>query len=174
MSETIPVLHKLPLEETNLIQSAARFFSINHAMTEVLNNALEAKASEIDVSCNWKTQSFSISDNGHGIRREDFSKVGVVECCGKISSVGKWTLRGQSLKLIGVLGWLMILSRSHNQSETWSKEVNEGKVIRSGLQLASRDQPGTTIIVKEFLSKLPVRQKRTLQIRFDKVVSIYE
>lgn len=168
MEFVVPVLRELPTTDAAYLRSGTRFFSLQNALIELVLNSIEADATEIHTSVNWTNQSFSVSDNGFGIRREDFCKFGSVNCCGKETRVRNWRFRGQSVKAIGQLGRVKIVSRPRGEYETWSKVIVDGKVVQSGLELPPRAHHGTSISVDGFLRKYPVRQKRALQVKYVK------
>jgi DNA mismatch repair protein MutL len=133
------------------------------ALKELLENALDAGATQVDVElAAGGVKRIRVVDNGGGIEREDLalavarhatSKIGSVLDLEAIASLG---FRGEALASIASVARLGLASRARAKPHAWRIEVDGGTVSPiAPAALAS----GTSITVEELFFNTPARRK---------------
>ena len=133
------------------------------ALKELLENALDAGATQIDVElAAGGTKRIRVADNGGGIEREDLtmavarhatSKIGSVLDLEAIASLG---FRGEALASIASVSRLGLASRAKERPHAWRIEVDGGAVSPiAPAALAA----GTSVTVEELFFNTPARRK---------------
>ena len=133
------------------------------ALKELLENALDAGATQVDVElAAGGVKRIRVADNGGGIEREDLalavarhatSKIGSVLDLEAIASLG---FRGEALASIASVSRLGLASRAKEKPHAWRIEVEGGTVSPiAPAALAS----GTSVTVEELFFNTPARRK---------------
>jgi DNA mismatch repair protein MutL len=133
------------------------------ALKELLENALDAGATQVDVElAAGGTKRIRVADNGGGIEREDLamavarhatSKIGSVLDLEAIASLG---FRGEALASIASVSRLGLASRAKAKPHAWRIEVDGGTV--SAIAPAAL-AAGTSVTVEELFFNTPARRK---------------
>ena len=134
----------------------------HNAVKELLENALDAKATRISVTCQeGGLKLLSIQDNGTGIRKEDLpllcerwttSKIAKFE---DLQSLGTYGFRGEALASISYVAHLEIRTRTRDaQAVTYAEYANGKFKIDKATGEAMIPKPvacqhGTTLTVSE-------------------------
>jgi len=133
------------------------------ALKEVLENSLDAGATQIDVDlAAGGVKRLRVADNGAGIEREDLalavarhatSKIAVVTDLESIATLG---FRGEALASIAAVSRFALASRANGRPHAWRIEVEGGTVSPvAPAALAT----GTTVTVEELYFNTPARRK---------------
>ena len=133
------------------------------ALKELLENALDAGATQIDVDvAAGGVKRIRVSDNGGGIEREDLtlavarhatSKIAVVTDLEAIASLG---FRGEALASIASVSRLSLASRAVGKPHAWRVEVEGGTI---GTIAPAALAAGTAVTVEELFFNTPARRK---------------
>jgi DNA mismatch repair protein MutL len=133
------------------------------ALKELLENALDAGASQIEVDVvAGGVKRIRVADNGGGILREDLaqavarhatSKIAVVTDLEAIASLG---FRGEALASIASVSRLSLASRAVGKPHAWRIEVEGGTV---GTIVPAALAAGTAVTVEELFFNTPARRK---------------
>ena len=133
------------------------------ALKELLENALDAGATEISVHlAGGGTKLIRISDNGSGIPKEELalalsrhatSKIATLDDLESIRSLG---FRGEALASIAAVSALTLSSRTRAAKHAWAINVENGAL--SEPQPAAHE-PGTIIETKKLFFNTPARRK---------------
>ncbi|MGM9647398.1 MAG: DNA mismatch repair endonuclease MutL [Eubacteriales bacterium] len=157
------IINVLDFQVANLIAAGEVVERPASAVKELLENALDAGATEITVEIKRGGTTFiRVSDNGFGIAREDMpvairrhatSKIATERDLDGITTLG---FRGEALAAISSVSAMRIMSRR--------KEDTVGTVLTAegGLVTDLSDagcKPGTTVIVEELFANVPARRK---------------
>lgn len=157
------IINVLDFQVANLIAAGEVVERPASAVKELLENALDAGATEITVEIKRGGTTFiRVSDNGCGIAREDMpvairrhatSKIATERDLDGITTLG---FRGEALAAISSVSTMRIMSRR--------KEDTVGTVLTAegGLVTDLSDagcKPGTTVIVEELFANVPARRK---------------
>ncbi len=131
------------------------------AVRELLDNAIDAKATDISVYIqSGGIDEIRVSDNGHGMSEENLalcwlphatSKLSTIDDLERIATLG---FRGEALSSLAVCSRLEIISKPFE--EAFRLCVHGGKVLEQGI---SSGQPGTTVSVKNLFFNLPARRQ---------------
>jgi DNA mismatch repair protein MLH1 len=133
-----------------------------HALKELLENAVDAGSTSIEVLVrDGGLKLLQITDNGHGIEREDLpilcerfttSKLKAFE---DLSSIGTYGFRGEALASISHIAHLRVTTKTAGSSCAWQAHYAGGK-LTPGKPGQSPDpkpcagRPGTQITVGSF------------------------
>jgi DNA mismatch repair protein MutL len=133
------------------------------ALKELLENSLDAGATQIDVDvAGGGVKRLRVADNGAGIEREELalavarhatSKIAVPSDLEAIASLG---FRGEALASIAAVSRFALASRAEGRPHAWRIEV-EGGTARP-VQPAALAR-GTTVTVEELFFNTPARRK---------------
>jgi DNA mismatch repair protein PMS2 len=151
--------------------------SISHCVKELVENALDAGATSLDVRLEGSGyNSIQVTDNGHGIRLDDLEDMFKKNYTSKLDDDGivrKYGFRGIFLhSLCGVCseGEIEVITKTADENMGTKITVdNDGAVIhRSSHQC----NIGTIIVVKNIFSKIPVRRQHAKQTLSKEVANI--
>ena len=127
---------------------------------EVIENAIDAKASEISIEIsNGGKSLIRITDNGTGIKKQDMSLLLVSHATSKIysldelESVASMGFRGEALASISSISKMKIISKYSNDEDAW--QINN---LDHEIYPASHTT-GTTIEIQDIFYNTPARRK---------------
>ncbi len=133
------------------------------ALKELLENALDAGATQIDVDLEGGgIRRIRVADNGEGIGREDLglaverhatSKLATADDLEAIATLG---FRGEALASIAAVSRFALASRAAGAPHAWRIEVDGGSV---GPTAPAAIAAGTTVTVQELYFNTPARRK---------------
>lgn len=137
---------------------------------ELIDNALDAKATSVDILISQNTiDKVEVRDNGHGIQPEDLDALGKrghtskLTTFAELKNLGGKSLgfRGEALASACQLGDVSITTKSDGQPVATCVKLKTS----GGIQSHSRTSHpiGTTVCVMNFMSKLPVRKQTALK-----------
>jgi len=133
------------------------------ALKELLENALDAHAAQIDVDvASGGVKRIRVADNGTGIEREDLPLAVARHATSKIASVtdleaiATLGFRGEALASIAAVARVAIASRAAGKPHAWRIEIEGGTV---GPVAPAALAAGTTITVEELYFNTPARRK---------------
>jgi len=129
---------------------------------ELVENAIDAGATRIEVALREGGKTFlSITDNGHGMGREDLTLAVERHATSKIPDSDLFNIRslgfrGEALPSIGSVSRLSITSRTKEEDMAWCLTVEGG---RKQDPVPVSSVLGTTIEVRDLFYATPVRLK---------------
>jgi DNA mismatch repair protein MutL len=133
------------------------------ALKELLENALDAGATHVDVDlAGGGVKRMRVADDGAGIEREDLPLAVARHATSKIASVldleaiGTLGFRGEALASIAAVSRLALASRAAGKPHAWRIEV-EGGTVNPIVPAALA--AGTTVTVEELYFNTPARRK---------------
>jgi len=133
------------------------------ALKELLENALDAGAAQVDVDlASGGIKRMRVADDGGGIEREDLPLAVARHATSKIASVidleaiGTLGFRGEALASIAAVSRLALASRAAGKPHAWRLEVEGGTV---GTIAPAALAGGTTVTVEELYFNTPARRK---------------
>jgi DNA mismatch repair protein MutL len=160
----------LPQATIQLLGSAQALTTPTSLVKELIDNALDAKASYIDILISPNTiDRIEVRDNGHGIQQEDLDALGrrghtsKLRSFDELKSIGGVSLgfRGEALASAVQLGEVTVTTRTEGESVATTVKLK----ALGGIDSRSRTSHpiGTTITVTKFVYKLPVRKQTFLK-----------
>ena len=154
---------KLPDSVANRIAAGEVIERPASMLKELLENAIDSKADNIEVSTQESgIKSMIVEDNGEGIKFEELplaishhatSKIHSIEDLDSINTLG---FRGEALASISDVTNLKIISKNANENNGGKIIVECGKIIEHKPAAASK---GTKIIAKNLFFNIPARYK---------------
>ncbi|QSZ31266.1 hypothetical protein DSL72_000829 [Monilinia vaccinii-corymbosi] len=160
----------LPDSTIHLLGSSQALTTPTSLIKELIDNALDAKATSIDIHISQNTiDKIEVRDNGHGIQPEDLDALGRRGHTSKLTTfielrnLGGRSLgfRGEALASACQLGDVSITTKMDGQPVATCVKLK----ALGGVQSQSRTSHpiGTTVCVMNFMSKLPVRKQTALK-----------
>ncbi|MDE2259470.1 MAG: DNA mismatch repair endonuclease MutL, partial [Betaproteobacteria bacterium] len=133
------------------------------ALKELVENALDAQASDIAVSLEQGgVKRIRVEDNGLGMDADDLPMALAAHATSKIRTLGDLEMvsslgfRGEALASMASVAEVFVISRARGASHAFSIRSRGGKVDE--VAPAARDA-GTTIVVADLFSETPARRK---------------
>ncbi len=153
----------MPIQLVNQIAAGEVVERPASVVKELLENSLDAGASKISIDIEkGGTKLIRISDNGHGIHKDDLvlslsphatSKIHSIDDLEEVSSLG---FRGEALPSIASVSQLQLSSCYKNGDETWQLTMNNSQPSEIA---PAANKPGTTIEVRDLFFNIPARRK---------------
>ena len=177
-----PTIRPLSSSLSCLLRSSHLILSLPMAVCEVVENAIDSRASVVRVSLDASTLSFTVTDNGHGLTQRAMSLVGRRHHTSKAhphpgggSRHPALGVRGEALASLAVVATVDIHStplhdspRSASQPRTYHKRLTSAAASAVTAQSPSAScgalgPHGTTVAVRQFFAAFPVRRRQLLQ-----------
>lgn len=134
----------------------------SHMVKELVENALDAGATEVSVEYSLGGRFVRVTDNGKGVAKEDLllalarhatSKIKVTEDLWSLNSFG---FRGEALASIAAVSRLTFASQRQGSNTSYRIISEFGKL---GEVEVTGGSPGTSVLVEELFSNVPARLK---------------
>ncbi|KAG2393571.1 hypothetical protein C9374_007102 [Naegleria lovaniensis] len=163
-----PIIKKLPDDVQQFLKSGTNIGSLSDCIKELVENAIDAHATNIEILLTQSGfTSICVKDNGDGIPQENFDTLCKRYYTHKYSEIHK---DGQQCDYLGYKGEALnsicnISKDVHVKTKYGDNESELGSHIiydKRGEKLSVnsiRHSKGTTIVVNELFSALPVRRK---------------
>ncbi|KAL8992947.1 MAG: hypothetical protein Q9169_006717 [Polycauliona sp. 2 TL-2023] len=142
-----------------------------HALKELIENAVDAGSTSLSILAkDGGLKLLQITDNGHGINRDDLpilcerfttSKLKTFE---DLTSIGTYGFRGEALASISHIAHLTITTKTADSSCAWRAQYAGGKLVPAKPGQSADPKPtagrgGTQITVEDLFYNVPSRQK---------------
>ncbi len=131
---------------------------------ELIENALDAGASRIDIEVDKAgVQRFKISDNGHGILKQDLAMAlsrhatSKIENLNDLEQIATLGFRGEALPSIASVTRLTIQSREQTSEQGWMVSSDGNNEVSDTVPVAH--PVGTTIEARDLFYNTPARRK---------------
>ncbi len=152
----------LPSEVVDQIAAGEVVERPAHLVKELVENAVDAEATEIEVEFEQGGRFVRVVDNGRGIRPEDLDKALARHATSKIKSADDlWTVRsfgfrGEALASIASVSRLELISKPHKATAASKVAAEFG---RMGNVEASSGNNGTVVQIADLFENVPARLK---------------
>jgi DNA mismatch repair protein MutL len=159
----MPSIHRLPDLLINQIAAGEVIERPASALKELLENSLDAGASEIHVQLeNGGVKLLRVRDNGSGIDKQDLpralmrhatSKIASLEDLQRVASMG---FRGEALASMAAVSQLTLSSRSGSETHGWKIAAVDGVISEVA---PTPHPPGSSVELRELYFNTPARRK---------------
>jgi DNA mismatch repair protein MutL len=153
----------MPVQLANQIAAGEVVERPAAVVKELLENSLDAGATKISIDIEkGGLKLIRISDNGHGIHKDDLvlslsahatSKISSLDDLEEVTSLG---FRGEALPSIASVSHLQMTSCWLGGDETWQLTMDNSK---AGDLRPAANKPGTTVEVRDLFFNVPARRK---------------
>jgi len=153
----------MPVQLVNQIAAGEVVERPASVVKELLENSLDAGATKISIDIEkGGTKLIRITDNGHGIHKDDLvlslsphatSKIHNIDDLEQVTSLG---FRGEALPSIASVSQLQLTSCYKGGDETWQLSMNNSQASEL---VPAANKPGTTIEVRDLFFNIPARRK---------------
>ena len=156
------MLRRLPLHLVNQIAAGEVIERPAAAVKELVENSLDAGASDITISIRDGGRSFiEITDNGKGMSPEDLELAVDRHVTSKLLDddlvhIHTFGFRGEALPSIGAVGRLTLVSRPKDSETGFSLTIEGGE---KGQVKPAAAQPGTKVTLTDLFYAVPARLK---------------
>ncbi|PWY95835.1 DNA mismatch repair protein MutL [Aspergillus sclerotioniger CBS 115572] len=157
-----------------------------HALKELIENAVDAGSTSIEILVkDGGLKLLQITDNGHGIDRDDLpilcerfttSKLKQFE---DLSSIGTYGFRGEALASISHIAHLTVTTKTAGSSCAWRAQYSDGKLVppkpgQSAAPKAAAGRGGTQITVEDLFYNVPTRRRafRSASEEYAKILDV--
>ncbi|CAG8973737.1 hypothetical protein HYALB_00007685 [Hymenoscyphus albidus] len=157
-----------------------------HALKELIENAVDAGSTSLEVLVkDGGLKLLQITDNGHGIAKEDLpilcerfttSKLKAFE---DLTSIGTYGFRGEALASISHIAHLQVTTKTKDSSCAWRAHYDSGKLIpakpgQSAEPKPTAGRPGTQITVEDLFYNVPTRRRafRSASEEYNKILDV--
>ncbi|KAG6378611.1 carboxyl transferase domain-containing protein [Boletus reticuloceps] len=174
--EDVSLLEKLSAETRAKLRSTQLLTSLPTIVSELLQNALDAGASQIDIGVDSAEWSCWVMDDGSGFTKDGLHKVGQGSERGRYNSskaynpasletVSTFGFRGEALASMADLSCLEISSRTARSRESWSVIVKAGRSLYTGPSIRwRRESSGTVVSIRDAFFNVCVRPGLSVQL----------
>ncbi|RDL31948.1 uncharacterized protein BP5553_09350 [Venustampulla echinocandica] len=157
-----------------------------HALKELIENAVDAGSTSLEVLVKeGGLKLLQITDNGHGIAKEDLpilcerfttSKLKEFE---DLSSIGTYGFRGEALASISHIAHLTVTTKTKDSNCAWRANYDSGKLIPAKPGQSADPKPtagrqGTQITVEDLFYNVPTRRRafRSASEEYNKILDV--
>ncbi|KAF7591240.1 DNA mismatch repair protein [Aspergillus hancockii] len=157
-----------------------------HALKELIENAVDAGSTSLEILVkDGGLKLLQITDNGHGIDRDDLpilcerfttSKLKQFE---DLSSIGTYGFRGEALASISHIAHLTVTTKTAGSSCAWKAHYSDGKLIppkpgQPAAPKATAGRGGTQITVEDLFYNVPTRRRafRSASEEYAKILDV--
>ncbi|CAD6448509.1 09f6c460-ac25-49ce-89c4-cd0766091ad1 [Sclerotinia trifoliorum] len=157
-----------------------------HALKELIENAVDAGSTSIEVLVkDGGLKLLQITDNGHGINKEDMailcerfttSKLKQFE---DLTSIGTYGFRGEALASISHIAHLTVTTRTKDSNCAFRAHYDSGRLIPAKPGQGSdpkpiAGRPGTQITVEDLFYNVPTRRRafRSASEEYNKILDV--
>jgi DNA mismatch repair protein MutL len=162
-------IQQIDIESIHRICSSQVIIDLSTALKEMVENALDSGATTIEVKLkNFGADSIEVSDNGKGIKSEDYCSIAQKHHTSKITKfedlegVSSFGFRGEALNALCELsGKFVIVTK--RQEDKYGATLTFDKFGKLSTQTVSARSVGTTILVENLFESLPVRRSEYLR-----------
>ncbi|GAN00873.1 mismatch repair-related protein [Mucor ambiguus] len=160
---------KIQLLDTSVIRqlrSSLVITTITQCLKELIENALDAKAANIDIFLDIEKFSLQVNDDGVGI--QNLNRIGQRHVTSKchtlpdIKQLKTYGYRGEALAAIVNESLTQIITRHYLSSDTFEGFWRDGKMVGEVCvsKHTRKNRSGTNVVVRDLFYKFPVRRKK--------------
>ncbi|KAF1816911.1 DNA mismatch repair protein MutL [Eremomyces bilateralis CBS 781.70] len=142
-----------------------------HALKELIENSVDAGATQLEVVVkDGGLKLLQITDNGHGIDKDDLSLLcerfttSKLKAFEDLQSIETYGFRGEALASISHIAHLTVVTRTAESSCAWRAQYADGKLVppkpgQSAEPKSQAGRQGTQITVEDLFYSIPTRRR---------------
>ncbi|KAF5861831.1 DNA mismatch repair protein [Aspergillus alliaceus] len=179
-------IRALDPEVVNKIAAGEIIVAPMHALKELIENAVDAGSTSLEILVkDGGLKLLQITDNGHGIDRDDLpilcerfttSKLKQFE---DLSSIGTYGFRGEALASISHIAHLTVTTKTTGSNCAWRAHYSDGKLVppkpgQPAAPKATAGRGGTQITVEDLFYNVPTRRRafRSASEEYAKILDV--
>ncbi|KAM3071077.1 DNA mismatch repair protein Mlh1 [Clarireedia jacksonii] len=157
-----------------------------HALKELIENAVDAGSTSLEVLVkDGGLKLLQITDNGHGINKEDLSilcerfTTSKLKAFEDLTSIGTYGFRGEALASISHIAHLTVTTRTKDSNCAFRAHYDSGHLIPAKPGQSSEPKPiagrpGTQIMVEDLFYNVPTRRRafRSASEEYNKILDV--
>ncbi|KAG8890486.1 DNA mismatch repair protein [Tulasnella sp. 332] len=165
-------MEKLSERDQSQLRSSVILTNLAQIVSELVQNALDAQAKQIDIGVDPTDWSCWVRDSGNGMSRSDIKHLGTGTMGRYVTSkkylsdalhdgaIDTFGFRGEALASAADVSCLEISTRNATSNESWSVIAKGGEQVYYGPAVRwRRTKPGTVVSIREAFYNLPIRRK---------------
>ncbi|RYP44726.1 hypothetical protein DL768_008831 [Monosporascus sp. mg162] len=181
-----PEMTALDQDVVNKIAAGEIIVAPVHALKELIENAVDAGSTSLEILVkDGGLKLLQITDNGHGIDKEDLpilcerfttSKLKKFE---DLSNIGTYGFRGEALASISHIAHLTVTTKTKDSNCAWRARYDGGKLSPAKPGQTPEPKPtagrnGTQISVEDLFYNVPTRRKafRSTSDEYNKIIDM--
>ncbi|KAL4904896.1 hypothetical protein BDW74DRAFT_185414 [Aspergillus multicolor] len=179
-------IRALDSDVVNKIAAGEIIVAPMHALKELIENAVDAGSTSIEILVKeGGLKLLQITDNGHGIDRDDLpilcerfttSKLKEFE---DLTSIATYGFRGEALASISHIAHLTVTTKTADSSCAWRAHYGDGKLVppkpgQPAAPKATAGRGGTQITVEDLFYNVPTRRRafRSASEEYAKILDV--
>ncbi|KAH8679006.1 histidine kinase-like ATPase [Tricladium varicosporioides] len=157
-----------------------------HALKELIENAVDAGSTSLEVVVkDGGLKLLQITDNGHGIAKEDLAilcerfTTSKLKSFEDLTSIGTYGFRGEALASISHIAHLQVTTRTKDSNCAWRAHYDSGGLIPAKPGQSADPKPiagrqGTQITVEDLFYNVPTRRRafRSASEEYNKILDV--
>ncbi|KAL7269136.1 DNA mismatch repair protein Mlh1 [Rhizina undulata] len=157
-----------------------------HALKELIENAVDAGSTQIEIVVkDGGLRLLQITDNGHGINRDDLPilcerfTTSKLQSFDDLSSIGTYGFRGEALASISHIAHLTVTTKTKDSNCAWRATYSDGKLVPAKPGQSADPKPvagrqGTQITVEDLFYNVPSRRRafRSSSEEYSKILDV--
>ena len=162
-TDTEGAIHRLPQDVVNKIAAGEVVQRPCHAVKELLENAIDAHATTIQVAARNGGTKLSVTDNGDGVRLADMRLLcqrhttSKLRAYSDLRSISTFGFRGEALASITYVARVKVVTRRRGMKSAYAASYVDGAMKEPAPALVAANE-GTTVYVDDLFHSLPVRR----------------
>ncbi|XP_016560367.1 DNA mismatch repair protein MLH3 isoform X1 [Capsicum annuum] len=159
-------IKRMPEAIWSRMRSGVILYDFTRIVEELVFNSLDAGATKVYVAIGIGTCYVKVDDNGSGVSRDGLVLMGERYATSKYSNSDdmhafptSFGFKGEALNSISDVSLLEIVSKIQGRPNGYRKVLKDGKCLYLGID-DSRQDVGTTVIVRDAFYNQPVRRKQ--------------
>ncbi|KAI0028362.1 hypothetical protein K488DRAFT_21698, partial [Vararia minispora EC-137] len=149
------------------LRSAQILTSLPQVISELVQNALDAHATNVEVGVDCEQWECWVRDNGDGISREGLRALGSgryhtskAYSPSSLDQISSFGFRGEAIASAAGVSIIEIASRTSRSRESYTVIVKDSKCLYDGPSTRwRRERPGTVVCLRDIFYNLPVRRR---------------
>ncbi|KAI0311741.1 hypothetical protein OF83DRAFT_1068318 [Amylostereum chailletii] len=159
-------LTRLPSPTRAKLRSTQILTSLPQAISELVQNSLDASASNIEIGVDCEGWECWVRDNGEGIGRDGLASLASgryntskAYAPASLENVSTFGFRGEALASAADISCLEIASRTARSRESRTIVLKDGKCLYEGPSTRwRRERAGTVVCLRDIFYNLPIRR----------------